>query len=149
MKLSSVIAFRPTPPASGFTTGHVAQHLQQGPNMLPPAPPVPHHLYHPQQQPSQALPSPAFAISDTTSADLCYCPLLPSFSLADSVSYCIVLCATSWLLCEASITQWCLFWWPRIVPPPPNANIVGCRWLYRNKCETNRNLKRYKGRLVA
>lgn len=36
-----------------------------------------------------------------------------------------------------------------LVPHPPTANIVGCRWLYRHKFDSYGNLHRYKGRLVA
>ena len=36
-----------------------------------------------------------------------------------------------------------------LVPPPSNANIVGCRWLYRHKFDSHGNLDRYKGRLIA
>ncbi|KAI3722068.1 hypothetical protein L2E82_33093 [Cichorium intybus] len=36
-----------------------------------------------------------------------------------------------------------------LVPRPPNANIVGCRWLYRHKFDSHGHLDRYKGRLVA
>ncbi|KAI3514468.1 hypothetical protein L1887_12893 [Cichorium endivia] len=36
-----------------------------------------------------------------------------------------------------------------LVPKPPTANIVGCRWLYRHKYDSSGRLDRYKGRLVA
>ncbi|KAI3748202.1 hypothetical protein L6452_11132 [Arctium lappa] len=36
-----------------------------------------------------------------------------------------------------------------LVPPPDDANIVGCRWLYRHKFDSHGRLNRYKGRLVA
>ena len=36
-----------------------------------------------------------------------------------------------------------------LIPKPPNAKIVGCRWLYRHKFDSKGRLDRYKGRLVA
>ncbi|KAJ9565778.1 LOW QUALITY PROTEIN: hypothetical protein OSB04_001744, partial [Centaurea solstitialis] len=35
------------------------------------------------------------------------------------------------------------------IPKPSNANIVGSRWLYRHKFDSNGRLERYKGRRVA
>lgn len=36
-----------------------------------------------------------------------------------------------------------------IMPLPPNKNIVGCRWVYKVKHESNGTIERYKARLVA
>ncbi|CAM8962810.1 unnamed protein product [Rhodiola kirilowii] len=36
-----------------------------------------------------------------------------------------------------------------IVPPPCNANIVGCKWVYRIKRKSDGSIERYKARLVA
>ncbi|KAJ9566603.1 hypothetical protein OSB04_002569 [Centaurea solstitialis] len=36
-----------------------------------------------------------------------------------------------------------------LVPKPSDANIVGSRWLYRHKFDSNGRLERYKGRLIA
>lgn len=36
-----------------------------------------------------------------------------------------------------------------LVASPRTANIVGCRWLYRHKFDSNGNLDRYKGLLLA
>ncbi|PKU68501.1 Retrovirus-related Pol polyprotein from transposon TNT 1-94 [Dendrobium catenatum] len=36
-----------------------------------------------------------------------------------------------------------------LVPPPPNANVLGSRWTYRTKYHSNGTIARYKARLVA
>ncbi|PKU68057.1 Retrovirus-related Pol polyprotein from transposon TNT 1-94 [Dendrobium catenatum] len=36
-----------------------------------------------------------------------------------------------------------------LVPSPANANILGCRWLYRTKYHSNGTIARHKARLVA
>ena len=35
-----------------------------------------------------------------------------------------------------------------LVPPPPNANIVGDSWFYCHKFDSHGKLNRYKGQLV-
>lgn len=36
-----------------------------------------------------------------------------------------------------------------LVPPPPNQNILGCKWIYGIKRHASGNIARYKARLVA
>ena len=36
-----------------------------------------------------------------------------------------------------------------LVSPPSNANIVGCRWVYKIKKKADGTIERYKARLVA
>ncbi|RVX23193.1 Retrovirus-related Pol polyprotein from transposon RE1 [Vitis vinifera] len=36
-----------------------------------------------------------------------------------------------------------------LVPPPPNQNIIGCRWVYKLKYKPDGTVERYKARLVA
>uniref|UniRef100_A0A3Q7I3A3 Reverse transcriptase Ty1/copia-type domain-containing protein n=1 Tax=Solanum lycopersicum TaxID=4081 RepID=A0A3Q7I3A3_SOLLC len=36
-----------------------------------------------------------------------------------------------------------------LVPCPPNANVVGCKWVYRIKRRADGSIERYKARLVA
>nr|XP_016477948.1 PREDICTED: uncharacterized mitochondrial protein AtMg00820-like [Nicotiana tabacum] len=36
-----------------------------------------------------------------------------------------------------------------LVPAPPTANIIGCRWVYRIKQKSDGSLERFKARLVA
>ncbi|KAK1436331.1 hypothetical protein QVD17_02110 [Tagetes erecta] len=36
-----------------------------------------------------------------------------------------------------------------LVPPPPNTNVIDCKWLYRLKTDQNNARTRYKARLVA
>lgn len=36
-----------------------------------------------------------------------------------------------------------------LVPPPAQANILGCRWTYRTKRHSNGTIAKYKARLVA
>jgi Reverse transcriptase (RNA-dependent DNA polymerase) len=36
-----------------------------------------------------------------------------------------------------------------LVPLPPNANVVGCKWLFKIKKRADGTIKRYKARLVA
>lgn len=38
---------------------------------------------------------------------------------------------------------WCL------IPPPPNTNVIGCKWVYRVKLKADGSIERYKARLVA
>lgn len=37
----------------------------------------------------------------------------------------------------------------KLVPKPPNNKIIGCRWVYNIKCDSQGNIVRYKARLVA
>lgn len=37
----------------------------------------------------------------------------------------------------------------QLVPPPPNSNIVGCKWVYKIKYKVDGSIERYKSRLVA
>lgn len=36
-----------------------------------------------------------------------------------------------------------------LVPPPPNANIIGCKWVFRIKRNPDGSIEKYKARLVA
>lgn len=36
-----------------------------------------------------------------------------------------------------------------LVPLPPNTNLVGCKWVFQIKWNTNGSVNRYKARLVA
>lgn len=36
-----------------------------------------------------------------------------------------------------------------LVPPPTNANIIGCQWIYKIKMNFDGSISRYKARLVA
>ena len=36
-----------------------------------------------------------------------------------------------------------------LVPLPPSKSVVGCRWVYKIKTNSNRSIERYKTRLVA
>ncbi|PKU82566.1 Retrovirus-related Pol polyprotein from transposon TNT 1-94 [Dendrobium catenatum] len=36
-----------------------------------------------------------------------------------------------------------------LVPPPPNTSILGCRWTYRTKFNSDGSIAKYKARLVA
>ena len=36
-----------------------------------------------------------------------------------------------------------------LVPPPPHANIIGCKWVFKLKHKPDGNIDRYKARLVA
>ena len=36
-----------------------------------------------------------------------------------------------------------------LVPPPPGQNVIGCRWVYKLKRNSDRSISRYKARLVA
>jgi hypothetical protein len=36
-----------------------------------------------------------------------------------------------------------------LVPPPPNHNVVGCKWVYKLKTHSDGSIARYKARLVA
>jgi hypothetical protein len=36
-----------------------------------------------------------------------------------------------------------------LVPQPPSKSVVGCRWVYKIKTNSNRSIERYKARLVA
>lgn len=36
-----------------------------------------------------------------------------------------------------------------LVPPPPNTNIVGSKWVFRTKYKFDGSIERYKARLVA
>ena len=36
-----------------------------------------------------------------------------------------------------------------LVPPPSNAKIIGCKWVFKLKQKPNRSIDRYKARLVA
>jgi hypothetical protein len=35
------------------------------------------------------------------------------------------------------------------VPPPPSQNVIGCRWVYKLKRNSNGSISRYKAHLVA
>nr|XP_016496044.1 PREDICTED: uncharacterized mitochondrial protein AtMg00810-like [Nicotiana tabacum] len=37
----------------------------------------------------------------------------------------------------------------QLVLPPPNANVIGCRWVYRVKQRSDGSIERFKARLVA
>jgi Reverse transcriptase (RNA-dependent DNA polymerase) len=37
----------------------------------------------------------------------------------------------------------------QLVNPPPNANIISCKWLFKIKCHADGTIARYKARLVA
>jgi hypothetical protein len=36
-----------------------------------------------------------------------------------------------------------------LIPLPPGKSVVGCRWVYKFRTNSNGSIKRYKGRLVA
>ena len=36
-----------------------------------------------------------------------------------------------------------------VVPLPPGKNIVGCRWVYKIKTNSDGSIERYKAKLVA
>ena len=36
-----------------------------------------------------------------------------------------------------------------LVPPPPNQNVIGCRWVYKLKLKPDGSIDRYRARLVA
>ena len=36
-----------------------------------------------------------------------------------------------------------------LVAPPPNINVVGCRWIYKLKHKADGSVERFKARLVA
>jgi len=36
-----------------------------------------------------------------------------------------------------------------LVPLPPSKNVVGCRWVYKIKTNSDGSIERYKARLVA
>lgn len=36
-----------------------------------------------------------------------------------------------------------------LVPPPPNINIIGCKWVFRTKFNPDGSIHMYKSRLVA
>jgi hypothetical protein len=36
-----------------------------------------------------------------------------------------------------------------LVPPPPSKNIVGCKWVYKLKHNSDGSISRYKARLVV
>ena len=36
-----------------------------------------------------------------------------------------------------------------MVPAPPNDNLVGCKWVYKLKLNSDGSISRYKARLVA
>ena len=37
----------------------------------------------------------------------------------------------------------------QLVPPPPNCNVVGCKWVFRIKRHVDGSVDRFKARLVA
>lgn len=36
-----------------------------------------------------------------------------------------------------------------LVPPPSNANVIGCQWIFKIKRHSDGSIARYKARLVA
>lgn len=39
--------------------------------------------------------------------------------------------------------------WDLVPPPPPDTNIIGCKWIFRTKFNSDGSIHRYKSRLVA
>ena len=80
---------------------------------------------------------------------LCYKAVL-DYSLSEPPTYKVASQYPKW--CEAMDTEfqalqrkqtWCL------VLAPPNVNLVGCKWVYKLKLNSDGSISRYKARLVA
>jgi Reverse transcriptase (RNA-dependent DNA polymerase) len=86
-----------------------------------------HHLYDITTTPS------TFFVSETEPA--CYTQAVKTPHWRDAMS--------SELTTLARNNTW------QLIILPPNANIIGCKWLFKIKCHTDGTIARYKARLVA